>query len=207
MSDQIGVALENINLFEKLKNKTEELETSNSQLREALEQQTATSEILGVIASSPTDIQPVLDAVAESAAQLCDSNDATILRVDGNLLRRVAHYGPMPVLGTGLPAISRGFPAGRAVLDRQTIHVHDIAAEIETGFPDAPFLHQHSGARTILATPMLRGSIPIGVINIRRTEVRPFSEKQITLLKTFADQAVIAIENVRLIQRATSPEP
>ena len=204
MSDQIGVALENINLFEKLKNKTEELETSNTQLRESLEQQTATSEILRVIASSPTDIQPVLDAVAESAAQLCDSNDATILRVDGNLLRRVAHYGPVPVFGTGLPAISRGFPVGRAVLDRQTIHVHDIAAEIETEFPEAPFLHQHSGARTILATPLLREGIPIGVINIRRTEVRPFSDEQISLLKTFADQAVIAIENVRLFQELQS---
>jgi len=121
-ADQAVIAIENVRLFQELK--------------ESLEQQTATSEILGVIASSPTDIQPVLDAVAESAAQLCNSNDATILRVDGNLLRRVAHYGPVPVLGTGLPAISRGFPAGRAVLDRQTIHVHDVAAEIETEFPE-----------------------------------------------------------------------
>ena len=187
-------------LKKELQRVSEQLESCKRELAEGIERETATGEILRVIASSPTDVQPVLDAVAESAARLCNSDDATILRVDGNLLRRVAHYGPVPVFGTGLPAISRGFPVGRAVLDRQTIHVHDIAAEIETEFPDAPFLHQHSGARTILAMPLLREGIPIGVINIRRTEVRPFSEKQITLLKTSADQAVIAIENVRLFQ-------
>ena len=187
-------------LKKELQRVTEQLESCKRELAEGIGRETATGEILRVIANSPTDIQPVLNAVAESAAQLCNSNDATILRVDGNLLRRVAHYGPVPVFGTGLPAISRGSPVGRAVLDRQTIHVHDIAAEIETEFPEAPFLHQHSGARTILATPLLREGIPIGVINIRRTEVRPFTDKQIALLKTFADQAVIAIENVRLFQ-------
>jgi two-component system, NtrC family, sensor kinase len=136
-------------LKKELKRVTEQLESCKRELAEGIERETATGEILRVIASSPTDIQPVLDAVAESAAQLCNSNDATILRVDGNLLRRVAHYGSVPVFGTELPAISRGFPVGRAILERQTIHVHDIAAEIESEFPEAPFLHQHSGARTI----------------------------------------------------------
>jgi two-component system, NtrC family, sensor kinase len=115
-ADQAVIAIENVRLFNELKNKTGELETSNSELREALEQQTATSEILGVIANSPTDIQPVLDVVAENAARLCDSNDATIHRVDGNLFRRVAHYGPVPVPESQLPPISRGFPAGRAIM-------------------------------------------------------------------------------------------
>ena len=103
-------------LKKELKRVTEQLESRDRE-------QTATSEILRVIASSPTDLQAVLDVVAESAARLCDSNDATIHRFDGNLFRRVAHYGPVPVPESQLPRISRGFPAGRAILDRQTIHV------------------------------------------------------------------------------------
>jgi GAF domain-containing protein len=164
-----------------------------------LEQQTATSEILGVIASSPTDIQPVLDAVAQSAARLCDSYDAVIHRVDGHYMQRVAHFGPVPV-AEGRRPISRGLPMGRAIVDAQTIHVHDVFAEIENDFPDAKDLQQKTGTRTVLAIPLLREGVAIGVINVRRTEVRPFSEKQIALLKTFADQAVIAIENVRLFK-------
>jgi GAF domain-containing protein len=191
-ADQAVIAIENVRLFK-------ELEQRNRDLTEALEQQTATSEILRVIASSPTDIQPVLDAVAESAARLCDSSDSGIFRVDGDMLQQVAVYGPMPV--AKLPRrITRGNPAARAVIDRQTIHVHDIAAELETEFPDAKPIQQVSGTRTFLATPLLREGVPIGAIGIRRTEVRPFTDKQIALLKTFADQAVIAIENVRLFQ-------
>ena len=186
-ADQAVIAIENVRLFQELK--------------ESLEQQTATSEILGVIASSPTDIQPVLDTVVKSAARLCEATDAVIHRFDGNTLCLVAHYGSIP-LGVALGekyhwAVGS---AGRAITDRQTIHVHDIAAEIESEFPNAKDLQEHTGTRTILATPMLREDIPIGVIVIRRTEVRPFTEKQIALLKTFADQAVIAIENVRLFQ-------
>ncbi|HSE90025.1 MAG TPA: GAF domain-containing protein, partial [Candidatus Binatia bacterium] len=183
---QAVIAIENVRLFQELK--------------EALEQQTATSGILSVIASSPTDIQPVLDVVAETAARLCDASDAVIIRAEGESLRPAAHYGPVPSRMDMRYPLSRGFPGGRAVIDQQTIHIHDIAAEIETEFPEAPLVHQHSGARTILATPLLREGISIGAIVIRRQEVRPFSEKQIALLKTFADQAVIAIENVRLFQ-------
>jgi GAF domain-containing protein len=167
-----------------------------NETKEALEQQTATSEILRVIASSPTDIQPVLDVVAENAARLCEAKDAVIRRIDGDTVRVVATYGPMPTAAIVTPITGR-VPVGRAIIDRQTIHVHDVAAEFEE-IPESP--HRMTGTRTLLVTPLLREGVPIGVINVRRTEVRPFTEKQIALLKTFADQAVIAIENVRLFQ-------
>ena len=177
-------------LKKELKRVTEQLESRDRE-------QNATSEILRVIADSPPDLQPVLDVVAENAARLCEANDAVILRIEGDTLQCVANYGPMPVTEMQRPIV-RGSPGGRAVIDRQTIHVHDIAAEVETEFPEYKHLQQRTSTRTVLATPLLRRGIPIGVIFIRRTEVRPFTDKQIALLKTFADQAVIAIENVRL---------
>ena len=122
-ADQAVIAIENVRLFN-------ELQVRNRDLTEALEQQTATSEILRVIASSPTDIQPVLDMVAENAAKLCDAIDGVRLRPEGDSLRVLAKYGAVPTAGF-LP-FSRGFPAGRAVIDRQTIHIHDIEAEIGT---------------------------------------------------------------------------
>ena len=191
-ADQAVIAIENVRLFK-------ELQVRNRDLTEALEQQTATSEILRVIASSPTDIQPVLDTVAENAARLCDALDALIYRVEGDVLQPVAVYGPMPVVPNRRP-FTRGIPAGRAIIDRQTIHVHDVVAELETEFPDTKTIQQVTGTRTILAMPLLREGVAIGCIAVRRTVVRPFSDKQIQLLKTFADQAVIAIENVRLFQ-------
>ena len=190
-ADQAVIAIENVRLFN-------ELDTRNRQLTEALEQLTATSEILRVIASSPTDIQPVLDVVAENAARLCDAVDGVVGRREGDELRIVAKYGAIPSPDT-VP-LTRGFPAGRAVLDRQTIHIHDILTEIETEYPDARIAQQLTGTRTVLNTPLLREGVAIGYIAVRRTVVRPFTEKQIALLKTFADQAVIAIENVRLFQ-------
>jgi GAF domain-containing protein len=188
-ADQAVIAIENVRLFQELK--------------ESLEQQTATSEILGVIASSPTDIQPVLDAVAQNAARLCDASDALIRRVDGDVLAPAAHYGQIPIPGwseTDPTTLSRGSVSGRAVIDRQTIHIHDLAAEPVDEFPVGVALAQRFGYRTVLVTPLMRQDVALGAIIIRRPEVRPFTDKQINLLKTFADQAVIAIENVRLFK-------
>ena len=155
---------------------------------------------LRVIASSPTDIQPVLNTVAESAARLCEADNAQIFRLEGDRYLLAASFGALPDPWRDLARpMSRGFVAGRAMIDRETIHIHDISSsEARDEFPDTWALAQQDGVRTFLAIPLLREGIPIGVILIRRLEVRPFSEKQIALLKTFADQAVIAIENVRL---------
>src|SRR5262249_42013210 len=201
-ADQAVIAIENARLFQELTHKTADLEITNSELRESLEQQTATSEILRVIASSPTVIQPVLDAVAATAARLCEAGDAQIFRIEGEHYLLAASFGPLPDPWRDLlRPMARGFVAGRAMIDHETIHVHDIASsEARDEFPDTWALAQQDGIRNFLAAPLLREDIPIGAIMIRRMEVRPFTEKQIAVLKTFANQAVIAIENVRLFK-------
>jgi GAF domain-containing protein len=183
--DQAVIAIENVRLFR--------------ELTESLEQQTATSEILGVIASSPTEIQPVMDTIAENAARVCGASDAVIRLIEGDVLRTAAHYGPVPDVATERPIDSHS-PGGRAVLERQIIHVEDMRTVDETDFPEVHLANVRAGTRTVLAAPLMREGVPIGAIHIRRTEVRPFTDKQIALLQTFADQAVIAIENVRLFQ-------
>src|SRR5262249_44933948 len=185
-ADQAVIAIENVRLFQELK--------------ESLEQQTATSKILGVIASSPTDIQPVLDALGESATRLCNAKDAPIRLVEGNMLRLVAHQGPIPFFAASELPIDRRSASGRAVVDRQVIHIEDMLSVGATEFPEVRAIAEREGDRTVLAVPLLREEVPIGAILIRRTVVDPFTEKQIALLKTFADQAVIAIENVRLFK-------
>jgi signal transduction histidine kinase len=181
-ADQAVIAIENVRLFQELK--------------ESLERQTATSEILGVIASSPTDIQPVLQV------RLCNALDAQIWRVEGDRLRFAAQYGSIPTFNVeeGRPIV-RGLAGGKAILDRETVHIQDaFAPNVQTEFPETWALTHEVGVRTLLATPLLREGIAIGYIMIRRMEFGPFTDKQIALLKTFADQAVIAIENVRLFQ-------
>src|SRR5262245_9182394 len=180
--------------------KDKKLQERDRQLAEALEQQTSTSEILRIIANSATDLQPVLDAVAENAARLIDAQDAIIHRLDGDVLRDAAHFGVIPRTPDTTTPLTRDSVAGRAVVDRRLVHVHDMQAESEVEFPLAKSRAVRDGTRSMLGAPLLREGFPIGAILIRRTEVQPFTDKQIALLKTFADQAVIAIENVRLFQ-------
>src|SRR5262249_55429668 len=157
------IAIENVRLFK-------ELEARNVELTEALEQQTTTSEILRVISSSPTDTQPVFDAIAVNAARLCAARDAQVLRAEGEVLRLVSASGApsMPPVRS----ISRGHAVGRAVIDRQTVHIHDMAQALRE-FPEtsAP-LH---AVQSILAVPLLRNDVAIGVIRVSRAQIQPFT--------------------------------
>ena len=176
------------------------VEERTAELRETLEQQTATAEILRVISSSPTDTQPVFDAIAESATRLFEASDVIIRRVEGGAFRLVAHVGSIPATPSpGLGVSSRTF-MGRTARERRTIHIHDILEpSVREEYPESLFLQRDEpGYRTVLCAPLLRDESAVGIIVVRRQEVHPFSDKQIKLLETFASQAVIAIENVRL---------
>ncbi|QDW38772.1 GAF domain-containing protein [Bradyrhizobium sp. KBS0727] len=191
-ADQAAIAIENVRLFDEVQAKTRDL-------TEALTYQTGSANILKVIASSPTDVGPVLRAIVENACELCDAYDSVVLLRDGDQLRISAHHGPIPMSIDKWP-INRGWTAGRAFVDQKPVHVHDLLAEGDE-FPDGRELSQRMGHRTILSVPMLREGDSIGAIVLRRTEVHPFSDKQIALLQTFADQAVIAIGNVRMFEQ------
>ena len=192
-ADQAVIAIENVRLFT-------ELQQKNAQISEALEQQTATAEVLRVISRSQTDVQPVFDTIVRSAVRLCNGLLGALFRFDGEQIHHVAQHNNTP---EALEAAHRVYPAplsrallpARAILERAVVHIPDVAFDPE-------FQHQALsravGFRSGLYVPMLREGAPIGVIVVNRAEAGPFSEGEIELLKTFADQAVIAVENVRL---------
>jgi two-component system, NtrC family, sensor kinase len=201
LCQQLATALEEARLYAEARAREQEVATRNRELTEALEQQTATSEILRVISQSQTDVQPVFDTIARNAVRLCAAAFAMVFRFDGMLMHLVAHDN---LAMEGLEALERQWPMrperrsvpARAVLDRSVVHVHDVLTE-----PDNPYLttSRALGIRTVLIVPMLREGLPIGAIAVYRQEVEPFSDQQIALVGTFASQAVIAIENTRLL--------
>jgi len=172
-----------------------------SEFRHSLELQTATADVLRIISSSPSDLRPVFDAIAENAARLCQGFDVYVQLREGNLVRYVAHYGGIipssPAVG-GTRLLTRDLVIGRAMFESRAIHLLDAQAESEE-FPEGSAIARRTGYRTIIAVPLMRQGYAIGTIAVRRVEAKLFSDKEVELLSNFAAEAVIAIENARLL--------
>src|SRR4029077_2769628 len=191
--DQAAIAIENVRLFDEVQKRTDDL-------AESLQQQTATSDVLKVISRFAFDLQPVFDSMAESAVRLCEAERAYIFRYDGKVLRAAASFNAVPEnqdwVYRNPISLGRHSVSARAGLERRTVQVADVQTDPEYHY----VARDIDLIRTTLAVPMLRGDELIGTITIYRLEVKPFTENQIALMETFADQAVIAIENARLFE-------
>ena len=187
------IAIENARLFDEVQARTRDLQ-------ESLQQQTATADVLKVISRSTFDLQQVFDTLVELATRVCEAYDFVIWLRKSDQLNMTAHYGPLPApAGMASQSIGRGWVTGRAVVDRTPVHVHDLSAAVKE-FPAGSEMANRLGHRTTLAVPLMREGEAIGAILIRRAEVKPFTDKQVELVATFADQAVIAFENTRLFE-------
>jgi two-component system, NtrC family, sensor kinase len=194
-ADQAVIAIENVRLFEEVQKRTE-------QLTESLQQQTATADVLKVISRSAFDLRTVLQTLVESAARFCNADKANVIRERSGAFYSAESYGFSQDLVDYLKDIpieaERGTASGRALLEGQVVHIADVKSDPEYTLVEGQRLGDY---RTILSVPMLREGVAIGVLNLLRSEIRPFTDKQIELVTTFADQAAIAIENVRLFER------
>jgi GAF domain-containing protein len=191
-ADQAVIAIENVRLFDEVQKRTEDLS-------ESLEQQTATADVLKVISRSAYDLNTVLDSLLRTAGRLCDADMGTITQKKGDRFYRAVSFGfPAEFIEhiKDRPVVpGRNTGTGRALIEGKVVHIPDVRNDPEFNWPEAEKL---GGIRTILGVPMLREGAPVGVMALTRSEVRPFTDKQIELVATFADQAAIAIENVRL---------
>jgi signal transduction histidine kinase len=205
-ADQAVIAIENAQLFEEVEQKNAALNAANSQLTESLEQQTATSEVLEVISSSPGELEPVFQVMLSNAVRICEARFGLLFRYEDGAFGAVASIGVPSKYGDyiqqrGAFRAASHAPLGRLAIAQQPIHIPDLKAypSYVDGLPSMRAMADLGGARTLLVVPMLKEDNLMGAISIYRTEVRPFTDKQIELVQNFASQAVIAIENTRLL--------